>query len=96
MAFDVKQITVGTSAVQLYSVIVRDVVGWINVRCAPTNTATIWYGPSGVTIATGMPLLPGEKLEIPIVRGTNSKHPDETEYYFISDTAGQIISVHAH
>lgn len=95
MAFDVKQITVGTSAVQLYDVIVRDVVGWINVRCAPTNTATIWYGPAGVTIATGMPLLPGEKLEIPILR-TDSKYPDETEYYFISDTVDQIISVHAH
>ncbi len=96
MAFDIKQVTIGTSAVQLYSEIVHDVISKIMVRADPANTAKIWYGPSGVdTDSGGGALSPGEQFEFPIKR-TDDRYPDETEYYFISDTASQNILVHAH
>ncbi len=95
MAFNVKQVTVGTSAVQLYTVIVRNVISKILVRAAASNTAKIWYGALGVEIGTGMFLSPGEVLEIPILR-SDPRYPDETEYYLVSDAANQSVSVHAH
>ncbi len=97
MAKETKQVTIGTSAVQLYSEIVRNVIGKFIIRADPANTAKIWYGfGSGLTVNTGAGALSaGEIFEFPIKR-TDDRYPDETEYYFISDAASQNILVHAH
>lgn len=96
MAFDVKQLTVGTTEVQLYSTLVRNVVSKITVKAAAGNAGKIWYGPIGVLTTTGYgELVASDEIEIAISR-TDSRFPDETEYYFISDTAAQVLMVHAH
>lgn len=46
---------------------------------------TIYFGPSGVTTSTGIPIQPGEVANFPF--------GDEINLYLIADTAGNVVQV---
>lgn len=53
----------------------------VTVLADDTNTNTIWVGPSGVTVATGFPLVPGAAKDYKI--------DDLDKLFFISDAVSQ-------
>lgn len=48
------------------------------------NSGRIWFGPSGVTISTGMEIVGPDRLEFDY---------DGSDYYLISDTAAQTVEI---
>lgn len=75
------QATVGTVAVQLTSIVLKQ---GVIIKAANSNSGTIYLGTSGVTASTGFELGAGESVTLPI---TNTNL-----IYAIANTTSQIIS----
>ena len=75
------QATVGTVAVQLTSIVLKQ---GVIIKAANSNSGTIYLGTSGVTTSAGFELGAGESVTLPI---TNTNL-----IYAIANTTGQIIS----
>ncbi len=91
MAIDaVKQVTVGTSEVALYSAPVSGVRQGVLIKALAANTGTVYIGLTGVLATTGHELSAGQDVTIPINHDIDAN--DETSIYAIASAAGQKIS----
>jgi hypothetical protein len=54
------------------------------IKPSKNNTGSIYFGASTVTTASGMEIIGPDRLEFEL---------DASDYYLISDTAGQIVEI---